>query len=250
MRSALITGASDGIGLEIARLLSAEYAITLVARNPEKLEKAKASLSSSGHSCVVADLSKKAEVDSLKSLMEKNHYDVFINNAGVGMYGLFHEMPLSEQVKMINLNIVAVTALSWFYLGLAKKGDVLINVASTLGTTSFPGAAAYAGTKAFVTAFSESLWWEYKRKGISVYAFCPGATATNFHEVSGRDKNIFPAFVMQQPDQVARALVKSLSQRNNPKVISGLMNRSMLFFHRLMSRRMVVNMMGKFSPIK
>ena len=250
MRSALITGASDGIGLEIAKLLSREYAITLVARNPDKLANARAGLSNSGHHCVVADLSKKAEVDNLKSLMEKNRYDVFINNAGVGMYGLFHEMPLSEQVKMMNLNMTAVTALSWFYLGLAKKGDALINVASTLGTTSFPGAAAYAGTKAFVIAFSESLWWEYKGRGIFVCAFCPGATKTNFHEVSGGSESIFPAFVMQKPDQVGRELARSLSKRNSPKVVSGFMNRSMLLFHRFMPRKAVVNMMGSFSPVK
>jgi len=102
MRSALITGASDGIGLEIAKLLSVDYEITLVARSSEKLEKAKASLSNSGHTCVVADLTTKAEVDSLKSLIEKNRYDVFINNAGVGMYGLFHEMPLSEAQKRLD----------------------------------------------------------------------------------------------------------------------------------------------------
>src|SRR5262245_4935556 len=113
MKTALVTGASDGIGLEIAKLLSTQgYTVTLVARNTEKLEKAKATLSGTGHSTVAADLSKKIEVDSLKTLIEQNKYDVFVNNAGIGMYGLFHEMPLSDQVRMMNLNMTAVTALS------------------------------------------------------------------------------------------------------------------------------------------
>ncbi len=119
-----------------------------------------------GHRSIVADLSKKEDVDALKADIELHKYDVFVNNAGFGMYGRFTEMPLAEQEKMMSLNINAVTVLSYFYLSNAKKGDALINVASTLGTTSFAGAAVYSATKAYVTSLSESLWWEYKNKGI------------------------------------------------------------------------------------
>jgi len=247
----LITGASEGIGLEIAKnLASKNNEITLVARSKENLEKAINSLQGKGHEVIVADLSKREDVDGLKQKIENNNYDVFINNAGVGMYGKFTEMPLADQVKMMNLNITALTVLSYFYLSTAKKGDALVNIASTLGTTSYPGGAVYAASKAFVTSLSESLWWEYKNKGIYVLGFCPGATYTNFHHVAGGDKDSFPKFAMQSPQQVVNELVRALENKKKPKVISGGINRFMVFVQKMMSRKMVMNMMAGFGPLK
>ncbi|MEO6303038.1 MAG: SDR family NAD(P)-dependent oxidoreductase [Bacteroidia bacterium] len=246
----LVTGASDGIGLAIAKHLAAKNnELTLIARRKDKLDAVVASLPGKGHRSIVADLSKKEDVDALKADIESNKYDVFINNAGFGMYGRFTEMPLAEQENMMSLNINAVTVLSYFYLSNAKKGDALINVASTLGTTSYAGAAVYAATKAYVTNFSESLWWEYKNKGIYVMGFCPGATYTNFHEVSGGDKDSFPKFTMQTAEQVANELVSALESRRKPKVISGALNRFMIGLQKLMSRKMVINMMAGFGPL-
>jgi len=247
----LITGASDGIGLALAKNFAAKNnQITLVARNKEKLDKAIASLPGKGHQVIVADLSKREDVDALKGKIEVEKYDVFINNAGVGMYGRFTEMPLHEQVKMMTLNMTALTVLSYFYLNQAKKGDALVNIASTLGTTSYPGAAVYAGTKAYVTSLSESLWWENKSKGVYVLGFCPGATYTNFHEVSGGNKDSFPKFTMQSAEQVADELINALEKRNKPKVFSGAINRFMVTIQKLMSRKRVVSMMAGFGPLK
>ncbi len=247
----LVTGASDGIGLEIAKQLAAKNnELTIIARRKDKLEEVVASLAGKGHRSIVADLSKKEDVDALKADIELHKYDVFVNNAGFGMYGRFTEMPLAEQEKMMSLNINAVTVLSYFYLSNAKKGDALINVASTLGTTSFAGAAVYSATKAYVTSLSESLWWEYKNKGIYVMGFCPGATYTNFHEVSGGDKDSFPKFTMQTAQQVVNELVSALESRRKPKVVSGGLNRFMIGLQKLMTRRMVVNMMAGFGPLK
>jgi short-subunit dehydrogenase len=251
MKKVLITGASEGIGMEVAKLLAQEgNQLTLVARNKEKLQNVVRSLPGNGHSFIVADLSQKAEVDALKENIDANKYDVFINNAGVGMYGRFTELPLSDQVKMMTLNNTALTVLSYFYLGQAKNGDALINVSSMLAYTTYPGAAVYSGTKGFVSDFSESLWWEFKDKGIYVAGFCPGVTYTNFHEVSGGNKNDYSKSITQQADEVAVELVKALHKRKNPRVISGRMNRFLLFMQKFMSRKMVVNVMGKSSPIK
>ena len=247
----LITGSSEGIGLEVAKVLATKgNQVTLVARNKEKLEKALVTLSGSGHTFLVKDLSQKQDVDSLKDSITSEKYDVFINNAGVGMYGAFTEMQLSDQVNMMNLNMTALTVLSYFYLNQAKKGDVLLNIASTLGSTSFPGSAVYAGTKAYVTILSESLWCEYRKRGIYVAAFCPGVTATGFHDKSGGDKDSFPSFITQTPEEVAIEVVRALEKRSLPRIVSGFMNRAMLAFYRLLSTKAIVSMMAGFSPIK
>jgi short-subunit dehydrogenase len=250
MKKIIITGASDGIGLEIARQLADRgNTLTLVARNREKLERVLAGLPGAGHSLLVADLSKKDEVHKVDQLMTQQHYDVLINNAGVGMYGRFDELPFPDQVQMMNLNMTAVTRLSYSFIRQAKKGDALVNMASTLGTSSYPGAAVYSATKAYVTLFSEALWWENKEKGIFVLAFCPGATLTGFHETSGGSKEMFPKFIAQTPAEVAHEMIRALQKRNKPKTIAGGMNKLMLLFQGFLTRKTVVNMMGGFSPL-
>jgi short-subunit dehydrogenase len=247
----LITGSSEGIGLEVAKTLANENKkITLVSRSKEKLEKARASLHGSGHQIIVADLSTTEDIEMLKEIIETNKYDVLINNAGVGMYGRFTDMLLPEQTKMMNLNINALTTLSYYYLRQAKSGDALVNISSMVGITGYPGASVYAGTKGYVTKLSESLWWENKNKGIYVLGFCPGATYTNFHDVAGTDKNSFSKSIMQTPEQVSLELVNALKKRKKPIIVSGGTNRFLLFVLKMMSRKMVVNMMGKFGPLK
>jgi short-subunit dehydrogenase len=251
MRKILITGASDGIGLAAAHVFAKRGdQLTLVARNASKLETAVKSLHGTGHTFIVADLTTKDEVHKLKPVIEQQHFDVVINNAGVGLYGKFHELTLSDQVKMMNLNMNALTAISHFYLSVATSGSALVNIASTLGTSSFAGLSVYSATKAFVTIFSESLWREYKKKGVYVLAFCPGVTATHFHEGGGSKTEAFPNFIIQTPQEVAIELARAIDKRRKPKVVSGMMNRMMLYFQRFMSRRSTVTMMGSFSPVK
>lgn len=251
MKKVLITGASDGIGLAVAHLFAKRGdQVTLVARNAGKLEAATRSLQGTGHSFIVADLTTKDEVHKLKPLIEQQQFDVVINNAGVGLYGKFHELTLSDQVKMMNLNMNALTAISHFYLSVATSGSTLVNIASTLGTSSFAGLSVYSGTKAFVTIFSESLWREYRKKGIYVMGFCPGVTATTFHSEAGSRTEAFPNFITQTPQEVAMELMRAIDRRRKPRVISGLANRMMLFSQKFMSRRSVATLMGRFSPVK
>jgi uncharacterized protein len=251
MKKVLITGGSEGIGLEIAKLLARQGdELTLVARNKEKLGRAIAKLEGKNHSFLTADLSGKEGTLLIVNHLSQNHYDVLINCAGAGMYGRFEELPVDAQRKMMQLNMISLTELAHGYIKNAKKGDSLVNIASTLGVTSFPGLAVYAATKAYVTSFSDSLWWENKSRDVYVLGFCPGATSTSFHETAGEKKDIFPKFVLQQPEQVAKELVNALNQRRKPRAVSGIVNKSMLFFQRFMTRKMAVNMMGSFSPVK
>lgn len=250
MKKALITGASGGIGLATAKELAADnYQLTLVARREEKLQALVASLPGEGHQYLTADLSKEEGIQKIFDHLQNNRYDTLINNAGIGIYGRFEEIPLERQMSMMALNCDALTRLSFAFLKNAQKGDALINVASTLASTSFPSAATYAGTKGFVIRFSESLWYEFKNKGVFICGFCPGVTTTDFHTTAGEDDAAFPDMIKQTAEQVAQELVSALKKRRKPHVVSGFMNRMMLFSYRFMSRKARVNMMGSFSPI-
>src|SRR5437588_5924742 len=167
MKKVLITGASGGIGLETARQLAQQnYQVTLVARNRDRLEKALSSLRGSGHTILVADLNNTEDLQKLAAHLSVEKYDVLINNAGNGSYGKFTDIPLEDQLATMQLNMQALVTLSYSFLQKAVKGDALVNIASLLAHSSLPGGSVYAATKSFVANFSESLWYEFKPKGI------------------------------------------------------------------------------------
>jgi short-subunit dehydrogenase len=244
MSNVLITGGSDGIGLAVARLLATEpdTRITLVARNEAKLRE-------TGHEYIVADLSQPEGVDVVARRLATTHYDVLINNAGAGLYGRFAELPLADQLRMMRLNMESVVVLSHAFLRQAKAGDALVNTASFLAYAPLPGAAAYSATKAFVAALSETLWWEYKEKGVYVLGFSPGVIATRFHASAGASVATFPRVLVQSPESAAAELIAALRRRQAPRVISGFATRLMIRLQRLVSRKTAINMMGSNSPI-
>ena len=247
MKKILMTGGSDGIGLAAARALTAEGGVvTLVARNPEKLQAALRSLPGSGHSSLSADLSTAEGMGLVAKHIDENRYDVFINNAGAAAYGNFSEVALDRQLEVMHLNMDAVVVLAHHYLRQARRGDALVNTASTTGLMSLPGIGVYTATKAFVNILSETLWWEQKNQGVYVMGFNPGGTSSGFHTASGGNKDAFAA--MQTPEAVAKELVRALRQRTRPRVISGGMNRLFVFLGRLLPRKAVINMMGRFAP--
>ena len=251
MKNALITGASGGIGLSIAKQLAGEgYSLTLVARREDELKKIVGALPGTGHDFLIADLSNPGDVTKIGDHLGAHHYSVLINNAGTGIYGNFGEIGLEDHLKMMRLNCEALLVLSYAYLQHAVTSDALINIGSVLGSTSYAAAAAYAGTKGFVIRFSESLWDEYRKKGIYVCVFSPGVTSSNFHNNAGGDEAGFPKAIMQTSQQVAAELSLALRRRSKPHVVSGAMNRGMLFFYRLLTRKAIVKMMGSFSPVK
>lgn len=186
----------------------------------------------------------------MAELIDENRYDVFLNNAGAGLYGRFETLPLDRQLPMMRLNMEAVTVLAYHYLTHARRGDALVNTASFVGFTSMPGAAVYAATKAYVASLSESLWWEYKPRGIYVLGFNPGSTDNNFHARAGGSRDTFPAANRQATDEVARELVQALHKRSKPRVVSGALNRLILFGQRWLPRAVAVNIMGGLGPAK
>src|SRR5947207_3792641 len=251
MTNVLITGGSEGIGLAVARLLAADDGthVTLVARNEQKLEDAVAALPGQGHDYVVADLSQRQEIDALVRRLASRHYDILINNAGVGLYGRFTELPLEEQLAMMRLNMESVVVLSHAFLERAKPGDTLVNTASFLGYAPLPGAAVYSATKAFVAALSETLWWEYKTKGVYVLGFSPGVTSTTFHTTAGASVARFSRVLVQSPESTARELVRALRKRRAPAAVGGAVTRLLVSLQRVLPRKTAINMMGTNSPI-
>lgn len=249
MKKALITGASGGIGLEVAKRLAAQgFSLTLVARNEVKLGSLQESLGRDRHQILPLDLTNREDILYLADHLRDNKYDLLVNNAGTGTYGSFVEIPLDDQLDSMRLNMDALVTLSYAFLKHARSGDALINIGSLLAHSSLPGGAVYAATKSFVANFSESLWYEFKNKGIFVAGFNPGAADSDFHSNAGRETSAFPKFVVSSVSQVADELINALNSRTKPRIIQGFKNRAMLFVFRFLSRKTAINIMGKISP--
>lgn len=254
---ALITGASSGIGLVFAEKLARQgYTLTLLARREQRLQEIINGFEQDQHQnnhqnyhrALVADLTKPADTERVCAVIAAGQYDLLINNAGAGIYKPFHDTDLSEIETITALNCDAVVKLSDAFLKSAKAGDALINVASMVAFTPYPPAAVYGATKAFVVSLSESLWHEYRARGIYVMALCPGATDTNFFIAADVNRETHPPrSYMQSPEAVVDAGLRALKKRRQPTVIPGWHNKIFAVLMRLMSRKTLVKAVGKFS---
>jgi short-subunit dehydrogenase len=179
MGIALVTGASSGIGRELAvRLHGRGHAVVLVARSADALGALSAELG--GSQVVVADLSRSEGVDAVTRAV--GDVDLLVNNAGFGDSGLFASSDQAKAREMIDLNCAALTALCGAYLPgmLERHSGQVLNIASTAAFQAGPEMAVYYATKAFVLSFSEAIAEETRGSGVSVTAFCPGAFSSGF----------------------------------------------------------------------
>ncbi|MDX1770964.1 MAG: SDR family oxidoreductase, partial [Planococcaceae bacterium] len=192
-KTALITGATSGLGYEFVQLLAKEqYNLIVVARNEEKLLSIKSEFPLLNVTTIPMDLSKPGSVRKLvEEIQEKElQVDVLINNAGFGLLGKFDELNVEKQLEMIQLNISALTELTHAFLPQMKKQKFgqIMNVASTAAFQPGPMMAVYYATKAYVLSFSEALVEELVGTGVTVTTLCPGATKTNFGSVANVEK--------------------------------------------------------------
>ncbi|WP_405493972.1 SDR family NAD(P)-dependent oxidoreductase [Streptomyces sp. NBC_00096] len=177
-RTALVTGASSGIGLAFAReLASAGYAVTAVARGEDRLRALVGELGP-GHRHLVADLATPEGRELVAAELARRPVDLLVNNAGTAHHGPFTAAGPQEALTSLRLGTDAVVVLAHAFLSGARRGDALINVSSTLAHAPAPGLAVYSAGKAFVTSFSEALWYEQRPLGVHVMALCPGPTST------------------------------------------------------------------------
>lgn len=249
-KTAMVTGASSGIGAVFARELAKEgYGVTCVARSQDKLQALVRELGE-GHRALVADLSDRSQLMRVADDLEGTRYSLLVNNAGYGIYGRFAELPIDQQEHMMFVNMNALTRLSHAFLKHAGSGDALINVSSVLSRLPYPGGAVYSGTKGFVTNFTESLWYEHKDRGVYVMALLPGVTGTNFHAVATGGRSTAPQSspAIYPPEVVVKDALAALKARKAPEVISGPKYRFLTFLStRFANRKVLITMMGKGS---
>jgi uncharacterized protein len=226
-QTALITGASSGLGATFAKELAARGMNTiLVARSADKLQALATELTTKyqqRNDFIAMDLVPAGAATNLASKVAELglQVDLLVNNAGFATYGNFESIAPERDRDQVLLNIATLVDMTHTFIPqmLARKSGSIINLSSVVGFQPVPYMSVYAASKAFVLSFSESLWAEYADRGIQVIALCPGATATSFHEVAGQP---VPKRI-STPEEVVLAGLKAL-ERKQSYVIPGWMN--------------------------
>ena len=225
---ALVTGASSGIGMEIAKILASQNCDLIIsARRKKELENLSKELTKKyGINCevIVADLTKEKGIKSL--IKNVKNIDILVNNAGFGILGNHIDMPDERQLEMINLNILALTKLSHeFGKQMVENGQGrIMNVASIAAYISGPGFAVYCATKAYVLSYSRALHKELNGTGVTVTALCPGYVNTGFQEVAGMKLSKMENYTAIPANRVAKIAIKSM-RKGKREVIAGIINK-------------------------
>ncbi|MCU1353715.1 MAG: ydfG 2 [Acidimicrobiales bacterium] len=257
-RTCLVTGASSGIGAEIARQLVAKgYGVTLVARRADKLQELADELGDRGVrvEVVAADLAdrgaRRAMLDEVAS--RGLAIDVLVNNAGLSTVGAVQRSNPDAEVNMIEVDVVAVAELcSRVVPGMVERGQgAVLNVASTAAFQPLPGQAGYGGCKAFVLSYTQALAGELAGTGVSATALCPGPVDTGFGETAGFDKEeaeaALPKFMWEPVENVAKVAIDGM-EKGRSVAIPGPANRAAAVFARLAPKQFLVPLLAKRHP--
>jgi len=245
-KTAVVTGASSGLGVEFARQLAKLGAnLVITARRRDKLEDLKKELEAA-HGVTVTvvelDLSEPDAAAKLHAEADRvGPIEVLINNAGGGIHQDFLDIPWERSQRQIQLNIVSLTELTYrFGRAMRERGTgYILNVSSIGAYTPSPTYATYSAGKAYVRDFSEAIAYELADSGVRVCSLCPGGTITEFHQAAGQEiKGAFRSTFMSAEDCAAVGLSSLFGGRRN--VVSGWMNKAMMFMLRFTPRRTMV----------
>ncbi len=247
--TALVTGASSGLGVEFARQLAARGAdLVLVARRKDRLDALAEELRATGSAVTViaADLAAPdAATDLAKDLAKKKiSIGTLVNNAGFGTRNRFENEDAARIAEEIDLNVGALVDLTKAFYDQLQSNDrgALITIASTAAYQPLPLMAVYGATKAFVLSFTEALWYENKDRNLGVLCLSPGATKTEFFEVAGEGARVGD---YQTAEEVVALSLRTLDKRNPPpSVVSGARNSIMSSAGRFVPRRALVTIAG------
>ena len=248
MPSALVTGASSGIGLEIARILAKDHDLTLAARSADKLEALAAEIG--GARVVAVDLSDSNGPRRL--VAELPAVDVLVNNAGFGDWGAFAAAAETRLDEMIELNVGALTRLARAYLpGMIERGNGrIMNVASTAAFQPGPLMAVYYATKAYVLSLSEALAEETRGTGVTVTAVCPGPTASGFQAGAAMEESrLVKGRKLPTAAEVAAYAVRAMN-RGDVVAVPGLLNKAMAASVRFSPRPVIRRVVHRMQDVK
>jgi len=250
--TALVTGASGGIGEQFARQLAAHGAsLALAARSTDRLYALAAELRqahpAASINVITCDLSDPGGPQQLVDDLTAagTTIDLLVNNAGIGSYGRFASSDTAAAAAQIQLNCTSLVALTSRLLPamLSRGRGGVINVASTSAFQPVPRMAVYGATKAFVLSFPEALWVETKDTGVHVLALCPGPTSTAFFDTASPDQ-AFLTRGRQSPQQVVTLALRAFRAGRGPTVISGTANRLSSSGYRLLPRAAIARIAG------
>ncbi|MDS0525377.1 SDR family oxidoreductase [Clostridium sp. SHJSY1] len=245
-RYTLITGGTEGLGMELAKLFAKDkHNLIIVARNEEKLSKVKNNIEKEFNvevETLSVDLTVNNSCEEVYRFVEKNNFvvDNLINNAGVGSFGFFHESNIKREEKLIQININSVTKLTYYFLKSMIKRNCggILNVASTAAFSAGPKMNTYYASKAYVLSLTESIYEEVKEYGVKVSCLCPGAIKTNFQSKAGIIKNDKSKSLLMSSKDVAEIAYKDFN-KGRVIIIPGIKNKLLVFGNKLLPRSLV-----------
>ncbi|MFP5271142.1 SDR family NAD(P)-dependent oxidoreductase [Coleofasciculus sp.] len=262
MSTALITGASAGLGASFAQELAKRQTdLVLVARSHDKLQQLAQDLQATYGIQVEVIPQDLTEPDAASKVFERINQknitiDLLINNAGFGDYGVFSQSSRQKQLKMIQLNILALVDLTHHFLPqMQQRGSgSIINVSSISGFQPLPYLSIYSSTKAFIISFSEALWAENQHTGVKILAACPGPTETSFFAAANFDQSA-PESLKQQktdsPEVVVQEILKALDTDDCTVVTGRWQNHLLVNLSRLLPKKTLVQIVEQqFRPQK
>ena len=237
----LITGASSGIGRELALVFARKrHSLILLARNQEKLDILAGTLKKEFRVAVevmVQDLSVPTAYRDIWEQLERKsiEVDILVNNAGFVVYGNFFNTDISDELRMIQVNLISLTQLTKLLVtGMRKHGfGKILNLGSTGSFIPSPLNAVYSATKAYVFSFSEALAEELRGSGVTVTVLCPGATGTEFQQRAGMETVRLLKFGMMNPATVAKKGYRGL-MKGKRVVVPGLINKQQVVLSRIL----------------
>ncbi|MFL5419844.1 MAG: SDR family NAD(P)-dependent oxidoreductase [Myxococcales bacterium] len=255
MGTALITGASSGLGAEYARLFAADkHDLLLVARRRDRLEALASELRGAHSVRVLVAAADLASADGPRRVIEEAsraglQIDFLVNNAGSGASGAFAELDAARELEMIQLNITSLVTLTRALLPamIERRSGRILNIGSTAGFPPGPFMAVYYASKAFVNSFTEALWYELRGTGVSATVSCPGATATEFADVAGSSQSLLFRLGAADPKRVAAEGYRAM-KKGKPMVIHGLKNKLTVQSLRLSPRALARAITASLNP--
>ena len=248
-KTALVTGASSGLGTDFARQLAARgCGVVLVARREERLRELQAEISSRYGVAVESVAMDLVCPDAPQRLFDQlkdagRTIDILINNAGLGLFGEFSAAPWESTRQMLAVDMIAVTHLTrLFVAGMLERRYGYILFLSSIGAFQpTPTYAAYSAAKSYILSFGEALHYELRRSGVQCTVLCPAVTRTEFLQVAGQRPTLYQRLTMMESDTAARIGIEAML-KGRPSVVAGWFSAAFAFATRLMSRQMLAGM--------